>query len=126
MPYLDTEKQKAAKHASYLRNKEKVFNNNRIARLKLRDWFKLIMNQYSCIACGEDARECLDLHHIDPTLKHDDVSKLLAEKRSKSRIVAEIEKCTVLCSNCHRKHHAGTLHLEITNYHLVTVPERFR
>lgn len=126
MPYLDKEKQKQAQQASYLRKKEQYYNNNRDARLKLREWFTTIMDNYSCVSCGESANECLDLHHVDPSVKTEEVSKLLSDKRSKVRIVAEIEKCAVLCSNCHRKHHAGTLSLVITADHVVKLPEYLR
>ena len=57
-----------------------------------------------CIGCGEKDPSCLDFHHGDgKTDKLGDISKM--RRFGKVRLLAEIEKCDVLCSNCHRKHH---------------------
>ena len=58
-----------------------------------------------CFICGEKEPVCLDLHHTDPSQKDADPSSLC--NRSKDRLKKEIRKCVVLCSNCHRKVHAG-------------------
>jgi hypothetical protein len=39
------------------------------------------------------------------TEKRDDVSRLVARGFARERIRDEIEKCEVLCANCHRKEH---------------------
>ena len=54
-----------------------------------------------CSMCGESSKCCLDFHHIDPKTKERRISYL----RSIKKIDAEIAKCIVLCSNCHRKLH---------------------
>lgn len=60
-------------------------------------------------ACGEDHPAALDLHHRDPSTKHD---KLRVKRRSIqdltfAELAAELAKCDVICANCHRKaHHA--------------------
>ena len=52
----------------------------------------------------------LDFHHIDPTTKETTVHKLLnTGTPTPEKIVAmrhEIDKCVVLCSNCHRIEHS--------------------
>lgn len=62
-----------------------------------------------CYTCPEDRAPCLDFHHLDETTKDYGVSTMLTFSRE--RIIAEIEKCVVLCSNCHRLVHAGYLTL---------------
>lgn len=57
----------------------------------------------SCVICGEDWPAALDFHHIDPSEKDHGVS----EKKSRRKMIAESEKCIVLCSNHHRKFHSG-------------------
>ena len=47
----------------------------------------------------------MDLHHIDPSTKKDTVSNLL-KSGSLQSLQEEIDKCVVLCSNCHRLVHA--------------------
>jgi hypothetical protein len=64
-----------------------------------------------CVICGEDHPSALDLHHRDPSVKDAAVSEMVYG--SKDRIMKEIDKCVVLCSNCHRKHHAGVKGFEI-------------
>lgn len=45
-----------------------------------------------------------EFHHRDPTQKDFDWSKL--RKRSRSAITDELDKCDLLCANCHRLRHA--------------------
>lgn len=45
-----------------------------------------------------------DFHHRDPSKKDADWNKL--KKRSWNKITQELDKCDLLCSNCHRiRHH---------------------
>lgn len=62
-----------------------------------------------CIKCDEKEPCCLDFHHIDSSTK----DGIIAERRNASEawIRKEIEKCVVLCANCHRKLHNGVLKL---------------
>jgi predicted HNH restriction endonuclease len=55
-------------------------------------------------SCGESRSACLDFHHRDPSTKVASISKLLVLGRLKD-LWEEIEKCDVLCANCHRKSH---------------------
>ncbi len=62
-----------------------------------------------CRVCGEKEPVALDLHHTDPSVKEDNPSSMLGGSLDKLR--EEIRKCVVLCSNCHRKFHAGLIDL---------------
>lgn len=44
-----------------------------------------------------------DFHHLDPSQKDVDWSKL--RRRSWDKITLELDKCACLCSNCHRTRH---------------------
>lgn len=57
-----------------------------------------------CKNCGEKDPDCLDFHHRDPKEKLFNIA--LSGNRDWPDIFAEIKKCDVLCTNCHRKHHA--------------------
>lgn len=46
---------------------------------------------------------CFEFHHKNPTLKDKDPSKMLS--LSKERLYAELDKCILLCANCHRIEH---------------------
>lgn len=56
-----------------------------------------------CLVCGERHPSCLAFHHRDPEGKEARVSKMYGA--SKARLQAEIEKCDVVCLNCHNKMH---------------------
>ena len=59
----------------------------------------------SCIRCGyNECVEALDYHHIDPSTKINTVAKLATHYNLKDRL-AETEKCSLLCANCHRYFH---------------------
>ena len=65
-----------------------------------------------CKACGEKHPACLDFHHRDPATKtrgaRDGCVAQMAGRGRVAMMLAEIEKCDLICSNCHRKlHHAG-------------------
>ena len=55
--------------------------------------------------CGESDPVCLDFHHIDGD-KEIELSKAAIKWGwSDPRLISELKKCIVLCSNCHRKLH---------------------
>lgn len=62
----------------------------------------------ACACCGERETCCLDLHHPDPNEKEVTVSNVISYW-SWERLKTEIDKCIVVCSNCHRKIHAGVI-----------------
>lgn len=55
-----------------------------------------------CQHCRENDPVCLDLHHLDPSVK--DLNP--ADSTSRQMFYNEADKCIVLCANCHRKEHA--------------------
>jgi hypothetical protein len=54
--------------------------------------------------CDEDDPVALDFHHVDGTVKSDNVSNMYTAEPV--RFIAEISKCVLLCKNCHAKLHA--------------------
>ncbi len=62
-----------------------------------------------CACCPENEPVCLELHHLDPTDKEAQPSDLI--EVSWERFMEEAKKCVVLCSNCHKKLHAGLIQL---------------
>ena len=64
-----------------------------------------------CVACGFDKYICsLDIHHLVPAEK--DVAFRTMRFWSLERIEKEIEKCVLLCKNCHAAFHSGEIVLD--------------
>lgn len=59
-----------------------------------------------CMRCGYSKYpEVLEFHHKNPSEKEFSIS-YRGHCRSWKRVKAEIEKCDLLCANCHRELHA--------------------
>lgn len=58
-----------------------------------------------CKICGERRHWVLDLHHRDGDEKERTVSRMISKNICWDKILLEINKCDVLCSNCHRDYH---------------------
>lgn len=66
----------------------------------------------SCQICGYNKYiGALDFHHVDEEKKSFDLSSK-GMTRSWDRIKEEINKCVLVCSNCHREIHAGIIDLQ--------------
>ena len=60
-----------------------------------------------CQICGYDrCPEALEFHHLDEAEKDFGISDK-GYTRSWSRMKQEVEKCLLLCANCHREVHSG-------------------
>ena len=63
-----------------------------------------------CIVCGFDKfLSALDFHHKDSNSKTDNVAHLFTRNLAFETILKEIEKCVVVCANCHRGLHSNEL-----------------
>lgn len=56
-----------------------------------------------CVDCGEKDLVTLDFDHTDPATKKANVSRMVSSGSSWEAILKEINKCDVVCSNCHRR-----------------------
>ena len=65
----------------------------------------------SCMVCGYNkCQRALSFHHLNPKEKDFDLSSR-GLTRSWERIKKEIDKCVLLCSNCHMEVHDGITQL---------------
>ncbi len=88
----------------YDKNKQKYIDKAKVFTQSIIKWFIEYKKTLKCKECGENRYWVLDFHHRDPKEKDIEVSVLL-RKGNKTKILQEIEKCDVLCSNCHRDLH---------------------
>jgi hypothetical protein len=55
-----------------------------------------------CMDCPVDNPVVLEFHHRIPELKCKSISKMMSDGNSWERVLQEIDKCDILCSNCHK------------------------
>jgi len=111
MAYKDVNKQKEYHKIyikqHYLKNKKYYKNKNILYRKNLRKWLNNYKSKLKCIYCEESTPCCLDFHHKNKHSKESTIANAIHGCWSIKRIETEIKKCVVVCSNCHRKLHAG-------------------
>jgi hypothetical protein len=81
---------------------------SRRSRLARRDRNRRLIWNYlsvhACVVCGEADPVVLEFDHVSS--KAHDIDWLVPASGT-ARILVEIEKCRVLCTNCHRRHTAA-------------------
>lgn len=89
----------------YVDNQKRYISNAK----KRKPALALLIRSYklgkSCSRCLEDDIDCLQFHHLDPSVKEMNVSQTANSGWSITRIEKEIAKCILLCANCHIKEH---------------------
>lgn len=93
--------QREYKLKHYYANKQQHFDRNEKTRQKLKEYSDSVKAK-GCSRCSEKEICCMDFHHLGD--KDIEVAKLIGAG-SMNRLIKEISKCIVLCSNCHRKEH---------------------
>lgn len=88
----------------YQRNTARYLNHNRRYRKDLQDKLAAYKATLSCSVCSEARAWCLAFHHPNDD-KDAAISEMVSKYRSWDRILKEIEKCVVVCHNCHADIH---------------------
>lgn len=84
-------------HPEFHKNRRKASQK---ANSDFIDAFKI-----KCICCGNTDKRVLDFHHIDPSTKKFTIASRRVAGYAQKNILEEINKCEVLCANCHRIKH---------------------
>lgn len=96
--------QKKYRKNHYENNKSKYIKKAIKYRNEVIQWFIGIKSKLHCENCKEKRHWVLDFHHRDRKKKEYTIGSIVA-KGSKKKLLQEIKKCIVLCSNCHRDLH---------------------
>jgi hypothetical protein len=108
MPYKDPEVRKAyhkeQSREYYLANKEKVMARSKVTRAVGKAKWDTFKRALKCTKCEQNHPAALDFHHTNPSQKENIVSYLVSQG-SFAAAMEEVQKCIVLCANCHRIHH---------------------
>ena len=83
------------------RHLQQVKERKDAARQVAREYAYEYLLTHPCQECGESDVRVLEFHHTGE--KDMAVAAMVSAGYSVERIQAEIDKCTILCANCHRK-----------------------
>lgn len=100
---LTKDKQREYNKQYFQDNKDKLREQKNEKRREWAAWFVELKSALKCEICSEDHPACLEFHHEGD--KDQKVAHMVHFCYSKERILKEIAKCKVYCSNCHQKHH---------------------
>lgn len=92
----------------HYRNREWNAERTLQRRKRLRTWLaEYKRDADGCRRCDATDPRTVDFHHPDPDKKEGPVNEMVTMGYSKADIRTELEKCTLLCANCHAKEHYG-------------------
>lgn len=90
----------------HYKHREASAAKSRRWRAHLRQWVRAEKAASDgCVRCGESDVACLDFHHPDGVEKDLAVNEMVLMSRAKDAIRVEIERCELLCANCHWREH---------------------
>ncbi len=87
-----------------LTEKVRIRKSNKIRANRIRKWVSNYKAKKGCCKCYENDPVALDFHHKDKTLKEGNIGTIITTW-SEKKLKKEIDKCIVICANCHRKLH---------------------
>lgn len=102
--------QREYKLTYYRKNKKSHYKRNYKTREKIKE-FLILEKSKGCVICKENCIPCLEFHHLDPESKRMNVATMFLWG-SLNKVREEINKCILLCANCHRKVHYNLIDIE--------------
>lgn len=86
----------------YLAQRAEKISLARKRKIEMREWLRE-QKTGPCADCGVTYDPvCMDFDHLPEFTKEDNIANLMRRNASKARLAAEIAKCELVCSNCHR------------------------
>lgn len=105
MAGTSVEKHREWSRTHYLKHKEEYLARTQEKRRNTRDLIDALKTK--CVICGFDDPRALEFHHRDPEDKAFEIGQAASLGIHDFEIIRrEIQKCDVVCANCHRIIHA--------------------
>ena len=113
MSQKPSEEQRRYNREYYQRNRERLLGKQREKNRRFAESRRRWLNEYKkslkCVRCGEDHPATLTFHHKESVEKSFDIGNCITLGVGMAKLIAEIEKCDVLCANCHAKEHSSKM-----------------
>ncbi|SRR5258708_37713293 len=114
MPFKDKDRYQSEEWKEYQRNYQRSWHQRhrtkRLAknyerRAAIYEYIQDIKIHLCCVDCGQRHPATLQFHHLNSENKMFNIGDAVRDGISLDRIKKEIEKCIVLCANCHAIRH---------------------
>lgn len=93
--------------AHYAKNRDAYLLRAKRRRDELRRTFRenmlALLKNRECALCGENDIRVLEFDHLSPKSKGFSISQAVKLGHSWDVVIKEINKCQILCANCHKK-----------------------
>ena len=107
---LDINRVREIRRNCYRKYREKNIKRVHDRRQKLTEFFTNYKKGKKCSFCPENEVVALDFHHLGD--KDVNPSRMSGLGWSIEHMKRELDKCIIICSNCHRKVHAGIIKVD--------------
>ena len=102
MPYKDRDKQREAQSAWGRRNRDATNKHRAANRRRNNRKVQNLKEASPCTDCNKSyPYYVMQYDHLDSSTKIDCIGNMLSRNAAWSKIEAEIEKCELVCANCH-------------------------
>lgn len=102
MPYKDAQKKKAAVRRWYVKHRAEQIARVRKHGNRVRDEVRQYKETRACTDCAQFyPYYVMDFDHVAGE-KKSAVADIIKSSSSRAAVFAEIEKCELVCANCHR------------------------
>jgi hypothetical protein len=80
--------------------REKSNKRSKRIRDRNREYIHDLLKKSKCVDCGDTRWQVLEFDHLRE--KKNNVSSMMKNNSSIAKLQAEIDKCEIVCANCHR------------------------
>lgn len=102
MPYKDPEKQKKAQREWARRNPKTIAKNREVHKKRNIERMRELKESQPCTDCGNSfPYPAMQYDHLPGTVKLGNVANMAHGNVAWKKVLEEIEKCELVCSNCH-------------------------
>ena len=103
-PDCHSEYQKKYYKDNWKKVTSKIYSAKKTRSTSIKDYVREIKER-GCNRCGEKRIPTIEFHHENSEEKEHNVSRMLQGNYGLETVKKEIDKCEVICANCHRVEH---------------------